>query len=193
MMEAPQRKPPQEKINRWGMRKLIALSVGMLALFGLSGCSGGTGLPGLESRLEEIKARPRGRIEPPPEFKPIATYSYSAHKLRSPFSKPVDQTGAYIPDGRKVEPDVGRPKEYLERFSLDALTMVGTISRPGGTLQALIADPGGAVTRVQPGSYIGKNFGKVQAVSETKVRLVEIVPDGRDGWVERANSVSIGE
>ena len=175
------------------MRKLIVLSVGLLALLGLSGCSGGTGLSGLESRLEEIRARPRGRIEPPPEFKPIATYAYSAHKLRSPFSKPVDQSGAYIPDGRKVEPDMGRPKEYLERFSLDSLSMVGTISRPGGALQALIADPGGAVTRVQPGSYIGKNFGKVQAVSETQVRLVEIVPDGRDGWVERANSVSIAE
>ncbi|WP_197469711.1 pilus assembly protein PilP, partial [Alcanivorax sp. HI0033] len=112
------------------MRKLIVLSVGLLALLGLSGCSGGTGLSGLESRLEEIKARPRGRIEPPPEFKPIATYAYSAHKLRSPFSKPVDQSGAYIPDGRKVEPDMGRPKEYLERFSLDSLSMVGTISRP---------------------------------------------------------------
>tara|TARA_B100000676_G_scaffold302554_1_gene351706 strand:- start:2712 stop:3239 length:528 start_codon:yes stop_codon:yes gene_type:complete len=175
------------------MRKLIALSVAVLALSGMSGCSGGSGLSELEARLDEIKARPRGRIEPPPEFKPIATYAYSAHKLRSPFSKPVDETGAYIPDGRKVEPDIGRPKEYLERFSLDALSMVGTISRPGEILQALIADPSGAVTRVKPGSYIGKNFGKVQAVSETKVRLIEIVPDGRDGWVERANSVSIAE
>jgi type IV pilus assembly protein PilP len=188
-----QRMPPQVKINRWGMRKLIAFSVAIFAAFGLAGCSGGSGLQGLESRLEEIKARPRGRIEPPPEFKPIATYSYAAHKLRSPFSKPVDETGAFIPDGRNVEPDMGRPREYLERFSLDALTMVGTISRPGGELEALIADPGGAVTRVRPGSYLGKNFGEVQAVSETKVQLVEIVPDGRDGWVERANSVSIAE
>ncbi|MGB2247863.1 MAG: pilus assembly protein PilP, partial [Alcanivorax sediminis] len=65
--------------------------------------------------------------------------------------------------------------------------------RPGEPLQALIADPSGAVTRVRPGSYMGKNFGHVKEVSEGKVSLVEVVPDGRDGWVERASNVSITE
>ena len=98
-----------------------------------------------------------------------------------------------VPDGRKVEPDMGRPKEYLERFALDALEMVGTITKPGQALQALVADPSGAVTRVKPGSYMGKNFGLVKQVNEAKVSLIEIVPDGRDGWVERASNVSISE
>ena len=40
---------------------------------------------------------------------------------------------------------------------------------------------------------MGKNFGLVKQVNETKVSLIEIVPDGRDGWVERASNVSISE
>lgn len=175
------------------MKKILMMTVVLLPLFSLGGCSSGANLNELDARLDEIKARPRGRIEPPPEFKPVASYAYSAHKLRSPFSPPVDQKLIAVPDGRKVEPDMGRPKEYLERFSLDALKMVGTIARPGEPLQALISDPSGAVTRVRPGSYMGKNFGQVKTVSETKVSLVEVVPDGRDGWVERASNVSITE
>lgn len=175
------------------MRTILFLPVVLLAFSSLTGCGSGANLAQLDAQLEEIKARPRGRIEPPPEFKPVASYSYAAHQLRSPFTPPVDQQLIAVPDGRKVEPDLGRPKEYLERFSLDALRMVGTISRPGEQLQALIADPSGAVTRVRPGSYMGKNFGRVRDVSETRVGLVEIVPDGRDGWVERASNVSITE
>ncbi|EKF76110.1 type 4 fimbrial biogenesis protein PilP [Alcanivorax hongdengensis A-11-3] len=143
--------------------------------------------------MKEIEVRPRGRIEPPPEFKPIATFAYSAHQLRSPFSPPKDQKVLAAPEGRKVEPDLDRPKEYLERFSLDTLKMVGTITKPNQPLQALIEDPSGAVTRVKPGSYLGKNFGKVTSVSDVKIGLTEIVPDGRDGWVERTSSLSISE
>ncbi|MQX52765.1 pilus assembly protein PilP [Alcanivorax sp. PA15-N-34] len=175
------------------MKKILFLPVMLLALSTLTGCGSGANLAQLDAQLEEIKARPRGRIEPPPEFKPVASYTYGAHQLRSPFSPPVDQQVIAVPDGRKVEPDMGRPKEYLERFSLDALKMVGTISRPGEPLQALIADPSGAVTRVRPGSYMGKNFGRVAEVSDVNVSLVEIVPDGRDGWVERASNVTIAE
>ena len=168
---------------------LLFLSSAMM----LTGCGSGANLGELDARLEEIKARPRGRIEPPPEFKPIATYAYSAQKLRSPFNPPVEQELLEVTDGRPVEPDLARPREYLERFPLDALRMVGTINKPGAEVQALIADPTGAVTRVKPGSYMGKNFGRVRSVNEAKVGLIEIVPDGRDGWVERASSVSISE
>lgn len=174
--------------NRYAAIPLVVVFV-----FGLAGCGSGANLGELDARLQEIKARPRGRIEPPPEFKPIATYAYAGHQLRSPFVAPMEQELIAVTDGRKVEPDIGRPKEYLERFALDALKMVGTISRPGGELQALISDPSGAVTRVQPGSYMGKNFGRVKNVTEAKVSLVEIVPDGRDGWVERSSNVTISE
>jgi len=164
--------------------KIALLPLLAVSVFGLVGCGSNANLSGLDAKLEEIKARPRGRIEPPPEFKPIATYAYSAQQLRSPFSPPKDQELLLVREGVNVEPDLARPKEYLERFSLDALRE---------PVQALIADPSGAVTRVRPGNYMGKNFGRVKDVSEVKVGLIEIVPDGRDGWVERASNVSISE
>lgn len=147
----------------------------------------------LEARLAEIEARPRGRIEPPPEFKPIASFSYAAHQLRAPFSPPQDTVDTERPSGRQVEPDFTRPREYLERFSTDALRMVGTISRPGAPLEALILDPTGAVNRVKEGSHMGRNFGRVVSVDEGRVSLVEIVPDGHDGWVERTRAVTLVE
>lgn len=159
----------------------------------LGGCGGGANLGQLDARLEEIKARPRGRIEPPPEFKPIATYSYVAHKLRPPFSPPQDQKLLEVPEGRAVEPDLSRPKEYLEGFSLDSLTMVGTITRPGNPLEALIADPSGAVTRVRVGSHMGKNYGRVVDVGAGQLGLVEIVPDGQGGWVERSRNITLAD
>ncbi|WP_232802349.1 pilus assembly protein PilP [Alloalcanivorax mobilis] len=176
------------------MRRPMARWLMLLAASSLLiGCGSGADLGSLDARLQEIKARPRGRIEPPPEFKPIATYTYSAHKLRAPFTPPMDEKLLAVPDGRHVEPDRSRPQEYLERFSLDALNMVGTITKPGHPLEALVADPTGAVTRVRTGSHMGKNFGRVVSVSDDQVSLIEIVPDGQDGWVERSRNVTLAE
>lgn len=170
---------------------VVLLSAGVSTT--LTGCSSGANIAELDARIAEIKARPRGRIEPPPEFKPIATFSYGAHQLRAPFTPPVDEAQVSAPQGRQVEPDMTRPREYLERFSLDALRMVGTITRPGQELEALVSDPSGAVNRVRIGNHLGRNFGRVIAVSETQVGLIEIVPDGHDGWVERPRSVALSE
>lgn len=159
----------------------------------LVGCGQDSGVARLEARLAEIEARPRGRIEPPPEFKPIASFSYAAHQMRAPFTPPFDETQADQPQGRQVEPDFTRPREYLERFSTDALRMVGTISRPSGPLEALVLDPTGAVNRIRVGSHMGRNFGRVVSVEEGRIGLVEIVPDGHDGWVERPRSVTLVE
>lgn len=168
---------------------ILLLSAG----FGASGCSSGANIAELDARIAEIKARPRGRIDPPPEFEPIATYAYGAHQLRAPFTPPVDEAQVSSPQGRQVEPDLTRPREYLERFSLDALRMVGTITRPGAQLEALVEDPSGAVNRVRLGNHLGRNFGRIISVDETRLGLMEIVPDGHDGWVERPRSISLTE
>ena len=105
----------------------------------------------------------------------------------------MDEKLLEVPEGRPVEPDLSRPKQYLEGFSLDALAMVGTITKPSNPLEALIEDPTGSVTRVRVGSYMGRNFGRVVEVSSDQIALVEIVPDGQDGWVERSRNISLAE
>ena len=52
------------------------------------------------------------------------------------------------------------PREYLERYELDTLSMVGTFSNEE-SYWALVRDPEGVIHRVPVGNYIGKNHGKV--------------------------------
>lgn len=168
--------------------------LGLILAATLSGCGDGSEMARLKRKLEEIKERPRGRIEPPPEFKPIATFSYAAHQLRSPFSPPVaEEQKVEIPEGKQVEPDFARSKEYLERFSIESLKMVGTITRPGEPLRALIKDPSGTVNRVVKGDHMGKNFGEVVEVNKSSVTVIEIVPDGESSWVERPRTIRLEE
>ena len=169
---------------------VVALAGTSLAL---TGCGSSGEFADLQAKMSEIKARPRGRIEPPPDFTPIATVSYASHQKRSPFIPYTAVEDIDIPQGRSVEPDFTRPKEYLERFTLDSLAMVGTITKPGSVLEALVEDPTGAVNRIKVGNYMGKNFGRVIEVTEASVSVIEIVPDGQEGWVERPRTIRIVE
>lgn len=171
----------------------VRVALVAVTLSSLAACGGGGDFSDLQAKMAEIKARPRGRIEPPPEFAPIASVSYSVHQMRGPFTPPIDDSGLDIPQGRQVEPDFTRPREYLERFTLDSLQMVGSISRPGSPLEVLVKDPTGTVNRVRVGNHLGKNFGRVVEVSETSFGVLEIVPDGQDGWVERSRTIKLVE
>lgn len=173
------------------MRLVLAAAVVATLFVGLPGCTSNNEYADLKKTLEEIRQRPRGAIQPPPEFKAQPTYTYSAHKLRSPFTPPSDEVALPDSDVQAVAPDLTRPKEYLEQFNIEALKMVGTMQRPGGSLEALIQDGEGGVQRVRVGNYLGKNFGRVVAVDESRVSVLEVVPDGHDGWVERPRSIRI--
>lgn len=169
-------------------RRLVA--IGLMAAL-LSACAADDEMGELRDSLEEIKQRPRGAIQPPPEFKSQPTFTYSAHKLRSPFLPPSDE--ALLPDSevKAVAPDLTRPKEYLEQFNIEALRMVGTIAKSNGPLVALVRDGSGSTQQVRVGNFLGKSFGRVIAVEETRVSVVEIVPDGHDGWVERPRTIRL--
>lgn len=147
----------------------------------------------VQAQMEAIRQKPRGRVEPPPDFTPMPTFTYAAHQLRSPFSPPLGADQQLLSTGKKVEPDLTRPQEYLERFNLEALRLRGTLQKPGGPLFALIEDGNGGVQRIKTGNYMGKNQGRVIDITPTQVSLVEIVPDGRDGWVERPRSLTLSE
>ncbi|MEZ5508431.1 MAG: pilus assembly protein PilP [Gammaproteobacteria bacterium] len=173
-------------------------SVSFLVLFSvtlaLTGCGGDAQFDDLRAQMNDIKNKPKGRIEPPPEFKVYKAFSYGAAMLRSPFEPPVDVELASLPQQRaNVKPDLNRPKEVLEQYGIDSLAMVGTLERPGGSLFALIRDPDQGLHRVKPGNYMGRNFGRITAVTPSKVDVIEIVSDGQDGWVERPRTLVLRE
>lgn len=175
------------------IKRGAVLSAFFLAIAQMTACSSAGEFADLQAKMAEIKARPRGRIEPPPEFNPMAPVAYAAHQLRNPFTPPSDAQNNALPIGRKVEPDLTRPKEYLERFTLDSMKMKGAIYNANGPMYALIEDPTGAINRVKVGDYMGKNYGRVIEVTESYLNVMEIVPDGQDGWVERPRTISLVE
>jgi len=56
----------------------------------------------------------------------------------------------------------------------------------------LIKDPKNIVHRVQVGHYMGQSEGRVIEINESAIFLVEIVPDGIGGYIERDASIAIG-
>ena len=69
--------------------------------------------------------------------------------------------------------------------------MVGTL-RNDRELFALVNGAGG-VHRVKVGDYLGRNHGKIILIDESKVDVMEIVPDGEGGWLERPRSLTLKE
>lgn len=163
-------------------RPILLAIVASAALLG--GCSGGQ--DDLLRYIDQIKARPGGRIEPLPQVKPYETFTYGAEAQRSPFQPDrADTRGS-----AGVRPDSARPKEYLEQFPLDTLRLVGTLDQ-GGRTYALLQSDDGLVHRVTPGNYVGQNDGRVVAVTQAEVRIEELVPDGMGGFYKRPAAIGL--
>lgn len=169
-------------------RRLFCVSV----LLWLQGCSSELQHQDLQEFLADAKAQPVGQIEPLPTFNPYETFKYSAVAYRSPFEKPLAAVAEDLGGKSTVKPDESRKKEYLESLNFSSFSLVGAISRDGSEW-SLIDDGQGAVHRVTVGNYLGKNHGKIVSITESKVDVIEIVPDGKSGWVERPRTLAIRE
>jgi type IV pilus assembly protein PilP len=157
----------------------------VIASLGAAGCSGGQ--TDLQKWITETKKKPGGRIQPLPEVKPYETYVYSAGSMRSPFQP----QGASAGTGQaNLRPSTRRNREFLEGFSLDTLKMVGTF-KVGNNFYGLVQSRDGLVHKVQPGNYLGQNDGKVTEITGGKISLVEIIPDGLGGYIERPASLAL--
>ncbi|WP_430460406.1 pilus assembly protein PilP [Thalassolituus sp. LLYu03] len=158
----------------------------------LLGCGGDSDVSDLKKFVDTTLNRPRGRIEPIPVFKPYEYFNYSAAGLRSPFELPIiEDTQVEVQQGADIHPDMDRPKEHLEQYALGSLAMVGTLTRADGVLWALVRDGDGSVVRVKEGQYMGQNFGRIISIGDYKINLIEIVPNGMGGWIERPRTVAL--
>jgi type IV pilus assembly protein PilP len=146
----------------------------------------------LYTYIDSVKNRPGGQIEPLPQPQPAPSYVYEPGDRRSPFMADVPSAGATVDPNAVDAPDQNRAKEFLEGMPLDSLDMVGTIGNANGSY-ALVQDAEGRVHTVTTGNHMGFDYGRIVAISESEINLVEIVPDGLGGWRERDASISIGD
>lgn len=170
------------------MTRSMAFVLAILAVL-LAGCSN-DGLDDLREFVKNAHADRKPRVDPIPEIKPQESFIYAASKLQDPFAAFNLRAQNVGNTGSGLRPDMNRRKQPLEEYPLDALKMVGTLSR-GKLFWAIIQAPDGTVHRTQIGNYLGQNFGAVVRITEEKIDLVELIPGSMGNWVEREASISI--
>ncbi|XID75150.1 pilus assembly protein PilP [Alkanindiges sp. WGS2144] len=163
----------------------------VFASVALTACS--SRLDVVNEQMQQIRSQAPQPVPPAPVFLPVPSFAYAAQQLRSPFIPPSLAMELRIMAGKKIMPDLSRPPQFLEQFPIEALVMKGTLRRTNGSLYALIQAPEGGVVRVEKGNYMGKNYGRIIDISPSQITVVEIVPNGRDGFVERPRTLVMSD
>ena len=163
----------------------------LLLLVVLSGCMAGK--DEVEKWVQQEKAKKGTPIDPPPAIKTFETFEYTlrAPDDRDPFDLPSREEEQETANAGP-RPDQNRTREPLESFPLDGLKMVGTLGSPSSP-EGLLKDPEGVIRRVHVGNYVGQNYGRITAINEGQIDLVELVPNQTGGWTERQTSISLAD
>lgn len=166
------------------------LLTGLLGMVSLGGCRDAE-MTALDAHLNALRQRPEGSIEALPPAPVYRTAHYSQGQQRSPFSGERRTQEGAMTAAQGDGPDRQRPREPLERFPLAQLELVGTLT-VGGQPSALIRAPDGNVYRLFEGHYLGTDFGRVTAIQDTGVELVERVREG-GAWRQRQRTLDFND
>ena len=169
------------------IKRKLKHSIICISLLNIGACS--QDISDLQSFIAQTKSAHVGSVKPIPQFKPYESFSYSAAELRDPFVATAD-----IEDSKTktslLNPDASRPRQPLEVFPLDSLSMVGIIEQ-NEQQWGLIKDPQNVVHRLQVGNYMGQSEGRITEINESAISLIEIVSDGIGGYIERDASIAM--
>lgn len=172
--------------------KSFQLALPVLLCLVVLGCDSNHQVADLQRFMDEVKARPKGAIEPMPKEEVYEPFTYMAAAFRSPFQPPVKvETSRHEKSNKNIKPDETRVRQFLEGFNVESFVMVGTLSNEQGSY-ALIRG-GDGVHRIRMGDYLGGNHGRVIAITASSIELVEIVSDGDGGWLERPRTLVLQE
>ena len=129
----------------------------------------------------------KGRLDPLPTIRPYEPFAYNAFDMPDPFKPRKIEPNK---NASKLAPDLTRRREPLESFPLESLSMVGTIEK-GRALYALVKTPEKDVYQVRQGNYMGQNYGVVIGISDSDIKLKELVQDGAGEWTERSSALNL--
>ncbi len=128
--------------------------------------------------MDEAGKQPAPKLDPLPDVIPPATFEYEPGQLQDPFKtrtlRPEAGQDGFIPDmGKRTGPFVEYP--------LDALRMVGVMSKDKRR-NAVIKLPDGRLLLARVGDPIGQNFGVISAIRDEGLEIKEVTLDSSGNW-----------
>jgi type IV pilus assembly protein PilP len=180
-------------------KALLSAFLGLSLIAVVTGGCVSRDISDLEEFVEQVKARPGGRLEPLPEIRPYEAYTYQSSGARDPFApffeKSLDEVTselANVQNNKYIDEIQNRNREELEQFELDSLRMVGLLEDTDDQW-GIIVDPDGTIHRVKVGNYMGRNIGKITNIYEDRIELREVVQDSQGQWTERTAALALVE
>ncbi len=175
---------------RTDMKTLLA-ALGALAAVSLAGCA--SDQSDLRAWMQTVRASAKPVHESISEPRRFEPYRYDNESQVDPFSVArlggsSDAAGAGAGRGG-LKPDTTRVREALEAYPLDAIRMVGHLANRQGQYALLQAES--LVYQARVGNYAGQNYGMITRISETEIKLKELVQDAVGDWVERETILQI--
>ena len=168
------------------MKRLTLVSIASLVF--VAGC-GGQSHKDLQDWMKDQGKGARGQLDPLPQIKPYEPFAYNDFDLPDPF-KPRKIEPVKGENTSKLAPDLNRRREPLEAYPLESLSMVGTLEK-GKALYALVKTPERDIYQVRQGNHMGQNFGVIVGITETDIKLKELMQDGSGDWSERSSTLNL--
>jgi type IV pilus assembly protein PilP len=170
------------------VKRLTALAL----CIALGACSSGEH-ENLRQWIEENSNDLRPNIPKLPEVKPYQPVPYDTQGLLDPFkSNKIEPESKYKQAGKgsMFQPDYDAREmrnSILEKYPLESLKMIGYLNVNKRPLAVVQVDD--KVKQVKVGEYIGLDFGMVTQITDSEVKLRELIQDSAGDWSERESSL----
>lgn len=162
----------------------------------MAGC-GSSDHDELQQWMSTERNATRPKISPLKQPTKFTPQTYGQEGLIEPFSNQKlvqalkrDSSQA-TSNAALITPELSRRKEPLEAMPLDAVAMVGSLTKAGRPVALVRVD--NLIYQVRVGNYLGQNYGRITAVTEASVVLREIVQDAAGEWTERQATLQLLE
>ena len=177
-------------------KRWLTLLLAVCGLLVLSACADGSDQE-LSRWMSQERAKAQPKVQPLAEPKQFKPENYLRASELDPFTELKltqalkREAGKASANSALIAPELSRRKGPLEAFPLDTMAMVGSLVKEGKPVALVTV--GKLLYQVRPGDYLGQNYGKVTAITETKVALREIVQDAAGEWIEREANLNLQE
>nr|WP_086940665.1 pilus assembly protein PilP [Thaumasiovibrio occultus] len=166
--------------------------VSTLVVITLAGCKANSG-PSPVDQFTLMRSRATARVEPLPTEYLAKHVPFEPVVGRAPFSVPMPQRSTTLANNDDCwQPDLDRKTQKLEQFEIDSLAVKGIMGGRNGRW-ALVQTPNGQVERVTVGQYMGLNYGRVEAVTQSGIEVKESLQDGLGCWQARSLKLAVNQ